>query len=106
MAEKRGETEKLQYDFNTAGVLEVFMNNLNDWYRTTAKEFRSFNGPRRITEPTQIEKGNVYVPMRTYEYYGPVYLFGTNKIVEYSDTGSLAKSEYWEKARKISEQRG
>lgn len=106
MAEKRGETEKLQFDFNTAGVLEVFMQSLNGWYRTTAKEFRSFNGPRRISEPTQIEKGNVYVPMETYEYYGPVYQFGTNIIVEYSDTGSLAKNKIWEKARKISEQRG
>lgn len=106
MAEKREETEKLEYDFNTAGVLEVFMSNLNDWYRTTAKEFRSFNGPRRITFPTEVELGNVKVPMKTFEYYGPVYQFGTNKIVEFSDTGSLAKNEIWERARKISEQRG
>lgn len=106
MAEKRGETEKLKYDFNTAGVLEVYMTNLNGWYRTTAKEFRSFNGPRRITIPTEIEHGNVVVPMETFEYYGPVYQFGSNKVVEFSDTGSIEKSELWEKSRKISEQRG
>lgn len=103
---KRGETEKLVYEFDTSGVLEVYMRNLDGWYRTTAKEFRSFNGPRRITIPTDIEHGNVDVPMATFEYYGPVYYFGTNKVVDYSDTGSLAKNEIWEQSRKISEKRG
>lgn len=103
---KRGETEKLEFPFNTSGLLEIYMSSLEGWYRTTAKEFRSFNGPRRITEPTTVELGNVKVPMSTYEYYGPVYSFGTNKIIEYSDTGSLAKNEIWEQARKISENRG
>jgi len=103
---KRGEIEKLIYEFNTSGLLEVFMSNLGGWYRTTAKDFRSFNGPRRITIPTEIELGNVKVPMETFEYYGPVYSYGTNKVVDFSDTGSLAKNEIWEKSRKISEQRG
>ena len=106
MAEKRGETEKLEFPFDTAGCLEVYMQSLNDWYRVTAKEFRSFNGPRRITAPTHVEKGNVNIPLETEEYFGPVFLFGTNKVVEYSDTGSIEKNEIWEKARKISEQRG
>ena len=43
--------------------------------------------------------------MLTYEYYGPVYKWGTNTVVGYSDTGSLEKSEIWEKARKISNDR-
>lgn len=103
---KRGETEKLLYEFDTSGVLEVYMSKLENWYRTTAKEFRSFNGPRRITVPTEIQHGNVSVPMQTFEYYGPVYQFGTNKVVAFSDTGSLAKNEIWEQSRKISEQRG
>lgn len=106
MGEKRGETVKLEYDFNTAGCLEMFIPKLNGWYRGTAKEFRSYFGPRRITEPTVVERGNCDVPMRTYEYYGPVYIWGTNEIVEYSDTGSIVKNEIWDKARKISEQRG
>jgi hypothetical protein len=103
---KRGETEKLEFPFNTAGLLEIFMPNLNDWYRATAKDFRSFNGPRRISEPTEVILGNVDVSMRTYDYYGPVFMWGTNKIIEYTDTGSLAKNEIWDKVTKISEQRG
>ena len=107
MSEKRGlETQNLKFEFNTAGALEVYMDKLEGWYRVTAKDFRAFNGPRRITEPTVTEKGNTDVPMVTYEYYGPVYIWGTNEIVDYSDTGSLAKGEVWEKARKISENRG
>ena len=48
-AEKRGHIVKLEYDFNTAGVLEVSIN--NTWYRVTSRHFRSFDGPRRITQP-------------------------------------------------------
>ena len=103
---KRGETEKLIYEFTTSGVLEVYMANLKGWYRTTAKEFRSFNGPRRISIPTEIELGNVDVPIETFEYYGPVYQFGTNKVVDFSNTGSIAKNEIWEESRKIANQRG
>jgi len=65
--EKTGNTEKLKYEFETAANLEVFMSNLNGWYRVTAREFRSFNGKRRIN--------NV-------EYDGNVYLYGTNKLVD------------------------
>ena len=62
--EKTGNIEKLVYDFNTASNLEVWMPNLNGWYRVTSREFRSFNGKRRINnEP----------------YYGNVYHYGTNK---------------------------
>ena len=103
-AEKRGNTVKLENDFNTAGVLEVCIK--NNWYRVTSRDFRSFDGPRRITEPTKVEHGNPWVDLRTYEYYGPVYQWGTNNIVDFSDTGSLVKSKAWEEARKISEGRG
>jgi hypothetical protein len=62
--EKTGNTEKIKYDFNTAANLEIWMPNLNDWYRVTSREFRSFNGKRRINgEP----------------YYGSVFLYNTNK---------------------------
>lgn len=104
MAEKRGETEKLIYDFNTSGHLEVYMK--DTWYRATSREFRSFDGLRRITEPTKVELGNVDVPMRTYEYWGPVYMFGTNKEMSYTNSGSLHTSKIWETNRKISESRG
>ena len=105
MAEKRGlEQQSLINEYNTAGLLEIFIH--DKWTRVITKDFRSFNGPRRITEPTIVELGNVIVPMKTYEYYGPVYQWGTNTIVEFSDTGSIEKSEGWERARKISEARG
>jgi len=103
MAEKRGETEKLRFDFNTAGLLEIYMK--EQWYRVTAREFRSFDGLRRISEPTKVELGNVQVPMHTYEYWGPVYMFGTNKEMAYTNSGSLFTGELWDKARKISESR-
>jgi len=62
--EKTGKTIKIKYDFNTASNLEVFMPNLDGWYRVTSREFRAFNGGRRINgEP----------------YDGPVYLYDTNK---------------------------
>jgi hypothetical protein len=58
MAEKQGNTEKIKVDFNTRGNLEVFMPNLNGWYRVTSREFRSFNGKRRINNDQY--DGNVY----------------------------------------------
>lgn len=64
--EKRGQTIKIKYDFNTASNLEVFMPNLDGWYRVTSREFRAFNGGRRIN-------GELY--------NGPVYLYNTNKRI-------------------------
>ena len=85
MAEKRGDLEKLVYDFNTAGVLEIQMAD-EKWYRVIAPRFRSYDGPRRITEPQYTERANPYVPMRTYLYEGPLYLFKTNKKVKGSNS--------------------
>ncbi len=73
MSEKRGATVKLEYPFNTAACLEVQLPNGN-WYRITCNEFRSYTYPRRISNM----KGKEYV---TEEYSGPVYLFGTNIVV-------------------------
>lgn len=107
MAEKKGHVEKLVYPFNTAGVLEVFMPKLNDWYRTTAREFRSFDGKRRITEPTKVEKGNPWVKMKTYDYNGPVFLWGTNmELVDPSNQGILIESPYYDEMMKKSGSRG
>ena len=46
MAEKTGNTIKLFYDFPTQLSTEVFSG--GDWNRVTCRNFRSFNGPRRI----------------------------------------------------------
>lgn len=104
MAEKRGHTEKITYDFNTSGVLEILLKGI--WRRTTCREFRSFDGERRITEPTKTELGNVVVPMRTYKYEGPVYMFDTNKEVIKRNNGAMVTSAYWDENRKATEKRG
>ena len=82
-AEKRGHTVKLEHDFNTAGVLEVCIK--DNWYRVTSRDFRSFDGPRRITQPKkqpgQGIKGFFDIEFETNEYFGPVYMHGTNNIV-------------------------
>lgn len=81
MAEKRGQTETLKYDFNT--VIESQIQHKNDkWYRVTCREFRSFNGPRRLVR---------YVDNKpTYEEYkGPLYYWNTNiKVKKPIDFGT------------------
>lgn len=73
MSEKKGATEKLQYPFNDAGCLEVQLPN-GTWYRITAREFRSYTYPRRISHRVR----DTYI---TESYEGPVYLYGTNIVV-------------------------
>ena len=48
MREKKGQLEKLKYNFNTAKAVYVKMN--NKMYRITERDFRSFNGERFILE--------------------------------------------------------
>lgn len=73
MAEKRGNTIKLIYDFNDAWSCEVYLEHIDKWARITPREFRSYVGKRRIL--------NVSVePCRYEEYTGPLYYYGTNKI--------------------------
>lgn len=73
MGEKRGNTVKLVYDFNSARCCEIEYKP-GKWIRTTAREFRSFKGNRRILNVDNPD--NVFYE----DYYGPVYLFGTNKL--------------------------
>lgn len=101
MAEKRGEIEKIVYDFNTAGCLEINHAKLG-WHRVTARDFRSFDGERRITEPEYTRLSTVEVPMVTREYHGPVYYWGTNKQVRYTGSGTLVNSPIQAKLNRIS----
>tara|TARA_B110000908_G_C9902742_1_gene291801 strand:+ start:51 stop:365 length:315 start_codon:yes stop_codon:yes gene_type:complete len=103
MGEKRGNTAKLIYDFNTAGVMEVLLKDI--WRRTTCKEFRSFDGKRRITEPTAIQHGKVDMPMRTYEYDGPTYVYDTNMEIERKNNGQLITSQSYDQGMKMSKSR-
>jgi hypothetical protein len=70
MSEKRGNTGKMVYDFNSAACLEVQLPNKN-WYRITPREFRSYTYPRRI-----LVNGEYQI------YDGPVYLYETNIVVK------------------------
>ena len=81
MSEKRGQTETLKYDFNTALCSEVQLKN-DKWYRVTCREFRSFNGPRRIVRWVKNEP--VYE-----QYEGPLYYWNTNiKVKEPNEFGT------------------
>jgi hypothetical protein len=75
--EKQGFTEKVKYDFNTVYSTEVEIN--GTFYRTTANEFRSWGGKRRIFVTK--DKNNPYYE----EYNGPIYYYGSNKIVPYNE---------------------
>lgn len=79
MAEKRGSTVKINFDFNTAAELEVYIDN---WYRVTPNEFRSFDGKRRYSQPSTLPKLNREVEIETVDYYGPVYLYKTTVEVQ------------------------
>ena len=71
MSEKRGQLEKLRYDFNTAQAVYIKRN--DKMYRVTERDFRSHNGDRYIY---------IKLPDGTYEhipYKGPIYYHNTNQ---------------------------
>jgi hypothetical protein len=84
MGFKRGNTGKLDYDFDTSSMCEVGVTAEEGikWYRVTAKRFRSWDGPRQLTRPVQQPGHGVEafqnIVMETVEYNGPVYLYETN----------------------------
>jgi len=97
MAEKTGNTAKLVYDFNTAAVCEVCIK--GNWYRTTPREFRSFDGERRLTEPIkQPGLGDDFadIEFHTYSYNGPVYIVQSNVQVIRMNTNTIVTNPYIE----------
>lgn len=76
--EKTGHIEKLKNDFNDSKLLEVYLPNLDNWYRVTCRDFRSFDGKRRI-------QGE--------EYEGPLYAYGTNRKVLPKHGNNIISSE-------------
>lgn len=82
MGEKRGFTGKLTYDFDVSKLLEV-QTEKGSWVRVTARDFRSWDGPRRITVNYMDEATKRSVAGEPQEYHGPVYIYGTNTQVEY-----------------------
>ena len=79
MAEKKGNTVKLVYDFNEARCCEIYSEGLKRYGRVTPREFRSFGGKRRILNVD--DRDNVFYE----DYNGPVYYMMTNKKVPTSE---------------------
>lgn len=111
MAEKTGGLERMKFDFVTHNILEVYLPNLKDkdtkgWYRTTAQEFRSFDGPRRyheidhqpgLGEMLPFIRKEIHIPFYTFEYNGPVFVYGTNREVARKDTCTIIRNAEWDK---------
>ena len=72
MSEKKGNTVKLIYDFPTERSCEIEYSP-GKWARTTARDFRSFGGNRRILNIDDVNR-----PFYE-EYDGPVYYTMTNR---------------------------
>lgn len=107
MGEKRGNTGKLIFEFNPLAALEVQYNDGDErWFRVSAEHFRAFDGKRRITEPAEVIRGCQDVKMKTYEYDGPVYIWGTNKKSVKQNIGKLVSSPLYEQALANSKKRG
>lgn len=92
MGEKRGNTGKLKFDFDPLDLLEIQFNDHDKWYRVTAEYFRSFDGKRRITYPTEVLRRIAQVEMKTEEFEGNLYYWGTNNIAPKLGTGKTVSS--------------
>ena len=74
-----------------------------NWYRTTPREFRSFDGERRLTQP--IKQPGILdkfedIEFRTNPYNGPVYVIQTNVEVIRMDTNTIVTNPYIEVKQK------
>lgn len=84
MGEKRGNLVKLIYDFDTSKCCEIGVTKEEGikWYRVTAKRFRSWDGPRRLTgpieQPSHGVEGFQNIQIVTVDYDGPLYMYETN----------------------------
>ena len=102
-AEKRGGSplQELHMDFDRTAVMEVYKPHLEKWYRCTERDFRSFDGERRLIVPSLAEKG-CQQTFRVLLYSGPVYAYGTNNILPFTNSGKIAESHVWEEERNAS----
>ena len=88
MSEKKGNTEKLKNDFNDSKLLEVYLPKLDNWYRVTCRDFRSFDGKRRVQGKN---------------YEGPLYAYGTNRLVKFNNSSTIMGSEVLNERNKRSQ---
>ena len=84
MSEKKGNTVKLKYDFPSQRCCEVYIPNLEDWYRVTPKVFRSWCGQRRILHLEEDPRKNIATKAEYKDYNGPTYLYDSNKKINAS----------------------
>ena len=103
MSEKRGGSpmQEMHMDFDRTAVMEVYKPVLEKWYRCTERDFRSFDGDRRLTIPNIVEKG-CQQTFRVLLYSGPVYAYGTNNILPFTNSGKIAESPVWTEERNAS----
>lgn len=98
-SEKRGSTGQLKYDFNTKYSTEVQLKKDGRWYRASCRDFRSFDGPRRIF--IKDEDGE----WKYITYKGPVYMLDTNirsrrtydRKIKYSKERKVEKRQHEQK---------
>lgn len=96
MAEKTGGTAKLIHQFPTQAVLEVQIK--GNWYRTTCRDFRSFDGNRRYTQPIKqpgLEDDVVDVATETVTYTGPLYAYDTNQQIPKTNSQTIQSNSKW-----------
>ena len=86
--EKTGHIEKLKNNFDDSRNLEVYLPRLDNWYRVTCRDFRSFDGKRRVQGEN---------------YEGPLYAYGTNRLVKFNNTSTIMGSEVLNERNKRSQ---
>ena len=99
----------MRYDFPTEAVLEVQIK--GTWYRVTSREFRSFDGHRRLTKPRQQPglgmKDLDNLKFDTYDCDSlPLYMFGSNKEVTKTWNEKMVSTPYYEETNATSASRG
>ena len=81
MKEKKEQKVKLKYDFPSQLCCEVYVPNLEDWFRVTPREFRSWCGQRRMLHLEGSIKKNTGVKAEYKDYDGPTYFYDSNKKI-------------------------
>tara|TARA_R110002153_G_scaffold88011_4_gene217073 strand:+ start:2086 stop:2451 length:366 start_codon:yes stop_codon:yes gene_type:complete len=81
MKEKKEQKVKLKYDFPTQLCCEVYVPNLEDWFRVTCNVFRSWCGQRRILHIEGDDRMKLDIKHEYKDYNGPTYLFDSNKKI-------------------------
>jgi hypothetical protein len=102
MSEKKGNTGKLNFNFDPSSILEVQFNSDDKWFRVTAEYFRSFDGKRRIGKWGYV---NSFPYFDVQDYCGPLYIWGTNILSQKLHLGKIVTSKEYENFLETSRRR-